>query len=103
MIGILGEYDALPGMSQAAVPYPQPLEEGAPGQACGHHLFGTASLAAAIAASENQPATLPLVSLDKRLVGAAHAPPGAAGQDHARRPVGKGRCHLNLLRDLDSE
>ncbi|WOJ94836.1 amidohydrolase [Congregibacter variabilis] len=49
VIGILGEYDALPGMSQAAVPYEEPLSEGAPGQACGHHLFGTASLAAAVA------------------------------------------------------
>jgi len=52
VIGILGEYDALPGMSQAAVPYEQPREDGAPGQACGHHLFGTASLAAAVAAKE---------------------------------------------------
>jgi aminobenzoyl-glutamate utilization protein B len=49
VIGILGEYDALPGMSQAAVPYEEPAAEGAPGQACGHHLFGTASVAAAIA------------------------------------------------------
>ncbi|MFK7829309.1 MAG: amidohydrolase [Congregibacter sp.] len=49
VIGILGEYDALPGMSQAAVPYEEPQTNGAPGQACGHHLFGTGSLAAAIA------------------------------------------------------
>lgn len=52
VIGILGEYDALPGMSQAAVPHEEPLENGAPGQACGHHLFGTASMAAAIAAKK---------------------------------------------------
>ena len=52
VIGILGEYDALPGMSQAPVPHEEPLVEGAPGQACGHHLFGTASLAAAVAAKE---------------------------------------------------
>ena len=50
VIGILGEYDALPGMSQHAVPYESTRMEGAPGQACGHHLFGTASLAAAVAA-----------------------------------------------------
>ena len=49
VIGILGEFDALPGMSQAAVPFEQAAVEGAPGQACGHHLFGTASLAAAVA------------------------------------------------------
>ena len=52
VIGILGEYDALPGMSQAPVPHEEPLVDGAPGQACGHHLFGTASLAAAVAAKE---------------------------------------------------
>ncbi len=50
VIGILGEYDALPGMSQAPVPHEQPAQAGAPGQACGHHLFGTASMAAAIEA-----------------------------------------------------
>ncbi|MEQ9610500.1 MAG: amidohydrolase, partial [Gammaproteobacteria bacterium] len=48
VIGILGEYDALPGMSQAAVPEKQARVAGAPGQACGHHLFGTGSMAAAI-------------------------------------------------------
>ncbi|WP_439105853.1 amidohydrolase [Congregibacter sp.] len=52
VIGILGEYDALPGMSQAAVPFEEPLLDGAPGQACGHHLFGTASLAAAVAVKD---------------------------------------------------
>lgn len=52
VIGILGEYDALPGMSQAPVPHEQPIDDGAPGQACGHHLFGTASLAAAVAVKD---------------------------------------------------
>ena len=49
VIAILGEYDALPGLSQAAVPVKQPAGKEA-GHACGHHLFGTASAAAAIAA-----------------------------------------------------
>lgn len=49
VIGILAEYDALPGMSQAAVPYKEAKEDGASGHACGHHLFGAASTAAAIA------------------------------------------------------
>lgn len=49
VIGILGEYDALPGISQAAVPEKQVVKEGGAGHACGHHLFGTASSAAAIA------------------------------------------------------
>lgn len=52
VIGILGEYDALPGMSQAAEPKMKARIEGAPGQACGHHLFGTGSLAAAIAVKD---------------------------------------------------
>ena len=48
VIGILAEFDALPGLSQDAVPERSPLEELGAGHACGHHLFGTASTAAAI-------------------------------------------------------
>ncbi len=48
VIAILGEYDALPGLSQQAVPYKLSKNAKA-GHACGHHLFGTASAAAAIA------------------------------------------------------
>ena len=48
VIAILGEYDALPGLSQQAVPYKLSANDKA-GHACGHHLFGTASAAAAIA------------------------------------------------------
>jgi aminobenzoyl-glutamate utilization protein B len=49
VIGILAEYDALPGLSQKAVPYKEPLKSGAPGHGCGHNLFGSASVGAAIA------------------------------------------------------
>ncbi|MBP9703313.1 MAG: amidohydrolase [Chitinophagales bacterium] len=52
IIGILGEFDALPGLSQQAVPYKTPLEENAPGHGCGHNMFGAASLGAAIAIKE---------------------------------------------------
>ena len=52
VIGILAEYDALPGISQAAVPERQEVTIGGNGHACGHHLFGTASTAAAIAAKD---------------------------------------------------
>ena len=48
VIGVLAEYDALPGLSQAAVTKRQPVIDEAPGHACGHHLFGTATVAAAI-------------------------------------------------------
>ena len=47
IIAILGEYDALPGLSQKAVSYKVSNGKRA-GHACGHHLFGTASAAAAI-------------------------------------------------------
>ncbi|MEZ4416424.1 MAG: amidohydrolase [Gemmatimonadota bacterium] len=52
VIGILAEFDALPGINQDAVPNRQPIEGKAAGHACGHHLFGTASTHAAIAAKE---------------------------------------------------
>ncbi len=49
VIGIMGEYDALPGISQKAQPNKEPLEVGGNGHGCGHNLFGVASLSAAIA------------------------------------------------------
>ncbi len=52
VIGIMGEYDALPGISQKTLSYKEPLVEGGAGHACGHHLFGVASAAAAIAAKK---------------------------------------------------
>jgi len=52
VIGILGEYDALPGVSQDAVPEVKKVEGRPAGHACGHHLFGTASAAAAIAVKD---------------------------------------------------
>ena len=50
IVGIAGEYDALPNMSQKAdMPRREPLVEGGSGHACGHHLLGTAGVAAAVA------------------------------------------------------
>lgn len=49
IIGILGEFDALPGLSQKAIPSQEALNEGAAGHGCGHNMFGTASLGAAVA------------------------------------------------------
>ena len=48
VIGILAEFDALPGMSQEAVPEKKAIEGKNAGHACGHHLFGVASMAAGI-------------------------------------------------------
>ena len=52
IIGIMGEYDALPGISQKAQTAKEALEEGAAGHGCGHNLFGPASLTAAVAIKE---------------------------------------------------
>jgi aminobenzoyl-glutamate utilization protein B len=51
VIAILGEFDALPGLSQKAIPEKESAGKIA-GHACGHHLFGTASSAAAIAVKD---------------------------------------------------
>lgn len=51
VIGILGEFDALPGLSQKAVPYREP-NGGTYGHGCGHHLFGVASASAAMAVAD---------------------------------------------------
>ena len=52
VIGILGEFDALPGLSQQAVPFKQTAKDTTAGHGCGHHLFGVASMSAAIAIAE---------------------------------------------------
>ncbi len=52
IIGILGEYDALPGLSQKPVSRKEPLVSGGAGHGCGHNMFGAASLGAAIAVKE---------------------------------------------------
>jgi aminobenzoyl-glutamate utilization protein B len=53
VIAILGEYDALPALSQeAGVAEPRPVEAGGNGHACGHNLLGAASLLAAAAVKD---------------------------------------------------
>jgi aminobenzoyl-glutamate utilization protein B len=52
VISVLGEFDALPGLSQDTKPTKSPLKEGAPGHGCGHNIFGAGSLGAAIAIKE---------------------------------------------------
>lgn len=54
VIAILGEYDALPGLSQeAGVAEPKPVERGGNGHACGHNLLGSAALLAAVALKDH--------------------------------------------------
>ena len=52
VIAFLGEYDALPGVSNKPVPVKEPVKEGASGHGCGHNLLGVASMGAAIALKE---------------------------------------------------
>lgn len=52
VISVLGEFDALPGLSQKTEPTKNPLQEGEAGHGCGHNMFGAASLGAAIAIKE---------------------------------------------------
>lgn len=49
VIGLMGELDALAGLSQKALSYKQPFEEGAPGHGCGHNGYATSAVAAGIA------------------------------------------------------
>jgi len=53
VIGILGEFDALPGLSQTTSPFREKSKNSSgAGQACGHHLFGAGSAWAAVAIKE---------------------------------------------------
>jgi len=52
IIGIMGEFDALPGLSQNTVPEKSPLNEGGAGHGCGHNMYGVASLGAAVTIKE---------------------------------------------------
>ena len=49
VIGFMGEYDALPGVSNKPVPYKEPLIKDGPGHGCGHNIHGTSGFMAAIA------------------------------------------------------
>jgi aminobenzoyl-glutamate utilization protein B len=44
VIGVMEELDALPGISQKAVPYREPLVEGGVGHGCGHNGYATTAL-----------------------------------------------------------
>ena len=79
VIGVMGEFDALPGMSQDRVPVRQPLEGVNAAHGCGHNLFGTASVAAAIAAAEwlsrtGSSGTIRFYSAGTRRIATAPAP-----------------------------
>jgi aminobenzoyl-glutamate utilization protein B len=52
VIAVLGEYDALPELSQDDVPFRKPRPGNIYGHACGHNLFGTASVSACLALAE---------------------------------------------------
>ena len=52
IIGILGEYDALPGLSQKVSTKKEPIKDDQPGHGCGHNLLGVGSLGSTLAIKE---------------------------------------------------
>lgn len=56
VIALMGEFDALPGLSQKDVPTLSPAQAGGPGHGCGHNLLGSASALAAVAIKEEMQA-----------------------------------------------
>lgn len=56
VVGLLGEYDALAGLSQCVSAKQEPVSAGAPGHGCGHNLLGAGTMLAACAAAEVLPA-----------------------------------------------
>lgn len=50
VIGVMGEYDALPGLSQKPIAQKEPLVSGGAGHGCGHNIYGTSGMAGVIAA-----------------------------------------------------
>jgi aminobenzoyl-glutamate utilization protein B len=56
VIALMGEFDALPGLSQKEVAVPSPVELGGAGHACGHNLLGAGSALAAVAIKEQMAA-----------------------------------------------
>ena len=52
VVGFIGEYDALPGLSQKRKAEQEAIVEGGPGHGCGHNLLGTGALAAAVAVKD---------------------------------------------------
>lgn len=49
VVAVIGEYDALPELSQKVCSHKEPIEQGAPGHGCGHNLLGAAATTGAIA------------------------------------------------------
>ena len=71
VIGILGEYDALPGLMQTASPFKEKRTDVDAGHACGHHMFGAASTGAGVAlarwlATNNRSGTIKVVGTPTR-------------------------------------
>jgi aminobenzoyl-glutamate utilization protein B len=93
VIGILGEYDALPGLSQDAVPVEKAIVAGEPGHGCGHNLLGTGSAFAAIAvknylAAHKIPGTIVFYG--------APAEEGGGGKVYMARAGAFNRCDVIL-------
>lgn len=91
VIAIIGEFDALPGLSQKDVPHAEAITAGAPGHGCGHNLLGTASALAAVAVKEEMQSRG--LKGTVRFYGAP-AEEGGGGKIYM--------LHAGLLRDVDA-
>ncbi len=91
VIAILAEMDSLPGLSQAATPERKPISGQISGHACGHNLFGSASVAAAIAVKKWMDETGTIGQL--RLYGTP-AEEGGGGKDYM--------VQAGLFKDVDT-
>ena len=90
IVGVLAEYDALPGMSQKAISFRSPVNPGEPGHACGHSGLGTGALGAALAVK---------ASIEKHQLPGTIRLYGTPGEE-----IGVGKVYMLLsgqFRDLD--
>ena len=94
VIALLAEMDALPGMSQAAEPDRKPIPDQIAGHACGHHLFGSGAVAAAVAIKSWLEATGTKGQI--RVYGTPAEEGGGGKVYMARRAVQRRGCHAVL-------
>ena len=78
VIGLLGEFDALPGLSQKVSTEQDPFVPGGPGHGCGHNLLGTACLAAAVGLK---------AAIDKKLLKGTVKYFGCPAEEQLGKPV----------------
>ncbi|QQO08896.1 amidohydrolase [Breznakiella homolactica] len=90
VIGLLGEFDALPGLSQKVQTTQEPVVPGAPGHGCGHNILGTALLGAAVGVK---------AAIDAGLLSGTIRYIGAPAEEQLGKPV---LAKAGVFSDLDA-